>query len=91
MEDYTDFYPNRSAGLEKHGDAYVQGWTCSCEYGRCDAVSLRVGRLGGYSTLVQRLAAGLDVRLQSPVSRSSVDLLVQELATSFESSQPARN
>lgn len=48
VEDYSDFYSNRSDGWEMHGDGFVQG---------------------GYSTLVQRLAAGLEVHLQSPVSR----------------------
>eukprot|EP00439_Symbiodinium_sp_Y106_P015712 s2910_g2.t1 len=48
VEDYSDFYSNRSDGWEMHGDGFVQG---------------------GYSALVQRLAAGLEVRLQSPVSR----------------------
>ena len=25
LEDYTDFYPEKSEGWEKHGDGYVKG------------------------------------------------------------------
>lgn len=29
VEDYTDFYPDRSEGMEEHGDGFVQGIGCN--------------------------------------------------------------
>ena len=80
MDDYTDFYPDRSDGWEKHGDGFVKGEAeCECLAKivsmTCQHISthrlISPNGQGGYSALVRRLADGLDLRTSLPVARIS--------------------
>ncbi|CAK8995034.1 unnamed protein product [Durusdinium trenchii] len=62
VEDYTDFYPDRSEGMEEHGDGFVQGGYSALVRRLSEGLDLR---LSSPVTRVDHSPQGVSVTLQS--------------------------